>query len=81
MLFFLYKGTSSPHFHTVKFICSPGGGLSLALPISKPLCSGSSTFFQIQGPLGLVQNWVWFHVHTTYSPMLEIIWVQSFTTN
>jgi hypothetical protein len=26
-------------------------------------------------------NWVQFHVHTAHSPMLKIMWVQSFTTN
>jgi hypothetical protein len=50
---------------------SLGVSLSLVPFIFKPCGFGFDTFFQIQEPLSLVQNWVWFHVHITLSPILS----------
>jgi hypothetical protein len=66
--FFLLKRTSSTGFDSLKKIGAsshPHAGLSLVLPILKPWSSGSDTFFQIQKPLGSIQNQVQFHVNIT----------------
>lgn len=48
--------------------------LNMILPIWKSCKFSFTTFFQIQKPLGLIQNRVQFHVDITHSPMLDIIW-------
>jgi hypothetical protein len=35
----------------------------------------------MQKPVGLIQKPSLFYAHITHSPMLEIIWIQNFTTN
>jgi hypothetical protein len=47
-------------------------GLNPKFSNFKPFDSSLAIFFQIQDPLGRVQklfkNWVWFHVHMTFTP-------------
>jgi hypothetical protein len=47
-------------------------GLNPKFSNFKPFDSSLAIFFQIQEPLGQVQklfkNWVWFHVHMTFTP-------------
>jgi hypothetical protein len=47
--------------------------VSSVLSIFKPCDFDSSMFFQIEEPLGMVQNQVWVHVDITQSHMLDII--------
>ncbi len=55
--------------------------VNMILPIWRSCNFSFNTFFQIQKPLGLIQNWVQFHVDITHSPMLDIIWIIFFVFN
>ncbi len=47
----------------------------------KPLILVLLHFFKFKKLVDRFLNRYQFHVHTTHSPMLKIMWVQSFTTN
>ncbi len=74
MRFFFLKSTSGLSFDPLKkFGGSSSVGVSSVLSIFKPCDFDSSMFFQIEEPLGMVQNQVWVHVDITQSHMLDII--------
>lgn len=76
MRFFFLKSTSGLSFDPLKkFGGSSSVGVSSVLSIFKPCDFDSSTFFQIEEPLGMVQ------IDITQSHMVDIIYIENFITN
>ncbi len=55
-----------------------GGGLNSVFLIFKLLGLILEHFFKFKNLWALLKNQVWFHVHTTNSLTLKIVWVQNF---
>jgi hypothetical protein len=80
--FFPFKRTWSPSFDTLNLFGDfLGGGLNSIFLIKKLLGLILEHFFKFKNLSALFKNQVLFHVHTTNSLTLMIVWVQKFRIN